>query len=40
VSLFYIDDEEHLAKWAPKEFYKNTLLKGPISVDEICAALR
>lgn len=40
VSLFYIADEKHLAKWAPKEFYKNIFLKGSITVDEICAALK
>lgn len=40
ICLFYIDDEKHLKKWAPKDFYKNVFLKGKISVDEIVALIK
>lgn len=39
VALFYINDNTHLAKWAPADYYPHVLLTGDITVEQIRTSL-
>jgi ADP-heptose:LPS heptosyltransferase len=39
VALFYINDNAHLAKWAPADYYPHVLLTGDITVEQIRTSL-
>lgn len=39
VALYYINDPNHLAKWAPAKYYPHVLLTGDIAAEEITDSL-
>lgn len=40
VALFYINNSEHLRKWAPRNYYPHILLTGSITAEDIRASLQ